>query len=333
MTTSATTSSASSSSRAIPCSPATRRSRSRFACSAACRPPRSPARFSSPSRRSRSASCARSGRSPRSRSPSRCRAARELGRALAAVLEVVYLVFNEGYSATAGEDWMRPALCEDALRLGRVLAELVPAEPDVHALVALMEIQASRIAARVGPNGEPVLLLDQDRTRVGPGRIARGLAALVRAEETAGAGRLDAVSRPGADRRMPRARAQRWRHRLESDRRPLRGAPADRAEPSRRAEPRGGALDGVRPGGRPRAGRCNRERARARRISPATERPRRPPRQARAIRRGPSGARARREAHAERARARAAPRSREGLRPQQLSARALSGARASRRGP
>ncbi len=114
----------------------------------------------------------------------------ELGPRLAAVLEVVYLVFNEGYSATAGEEWMRPALCEDALRLGRLLAELVPAEPDTHALVALMEIQASRLRARVGPSGEPVLLLEQDRSTWDHERIRRGLAALLRAEETARAGRL-----------------------------------------------------------------------------------------------------------------------------------------------
>src|SRR5204862_4645618 len=82
---------------------------------------------------------------------------------LASVLEVIYLVFNEGYSATAGEDWMRPQLCEEALRLGRILAELAPGEPEVHGLVALMEIQASRFGARTGPSGEPILLLDQNR--------------------------------------------------------------------------------------------------------------------------------------------------------------------------
>ena len=106
----------------------------------------------------------------------------ELGGRLASVLEVIYLVFNEGYSATAGCDWTRPELCEDALRLGRVVAELLPGEPEVHGLVALMEIQASRLAARVGPSGEPVLLLAQDRARWDRLLIGRGLAALGRAE-------------------------------------------------------------------------------------------------------------------------------------------------------
>jgi RNA polymerase sigma-70 factor (ECF subfamily) len=106
----------------------------------------------------------------------------ELSARLASVLEVIYLVFNEGYSATTGDDWMRPALCEDALRLGRIVAELAPAEPEVHGLVALMEIQASRAAARVGPSGEAVLLLDQNRARWDHLLIRRGLAALARAE-------------------------------------------------------------------------------------------------------------------------------------------------------
>ena len=102
------------------------------------------------------------------------------------VLEVVYLIFNEGYSATAGDDWMRPALCEDAVRLGRILAQLTPDEPEVHGLVALMEIQASRVRARTGPAGEPILLLDQDRRRWDRLLINRGLAALARAEELGG---------------------------------------------------------------------------------------------------------------------------------------------------
>jgi len=111
----------------------------------------------------------------------------ELGARLSSVLEVIYLVFNEGYSATAGDDWMRPALCEDALRLGRILAELTPREPEVHGLVALMEIQASRSGARVGPSGEPILLLDQNRALWDQLLIRRGLAALARAEGLGGA--------------------------------------------------------------------------------------------------------------------------------------------------
>ncbi len=107
----------------------------------------------------------------------------ELAERLSSVLEVIYLVFNEGYTATVGDDWMRPALCEDALRLGRVLAELAPQEPEVHGLVALMEIQASRAGARVGPNGEPVLLLDQNRALWDQLLIRRGLTALERAEK------------------------------------------------------------------------------------------------------------------------------------------------------
>jgi RNA polymerase sigma factor (sigma-70 family) len=107
----------------------------------------------------------------------------ELAERLASVLEVIYLIFNEGYTATAGDDWMRPALCEDALRLGRILAELAPQEPEVHGLVALMEIQASRSRARVGPSGEIVRLFDQNRTQWDQLLIRRGLAALERAEK------------------------------------------------------------------------------------------------------------------------------------------------------
>ena len=110
----------------------------------------------------------------------------ELQSRLSSVTGVLYLVFNEGYSATAGDDWMRPQLCEEALRLGRILAELAPGEPEVHGLVALMEIQASRLRARVGPSGEPILLLDQDRARWDHLLIRRGLAALSRAEALGG---------------------------------------------------------------------------------------------------------------------------------------------------
>jgi RNA polymerase sigma factor (sigma-70 family) len=107
----------------------------------------------------------------------------DLAARLSSVLEVIYLVFNEGYSATAGENWMRPTLCEEALRLGRILAELAPAEPEVHGLVALMEIQASRSRARIGRSGEPILLLDQNRARWDQLLIRRGLAALERAQQ------------------------------------------------------------------------------------------------------------------------------------------------------
>ncbi len=110
----------------------------------------------------------------------------ELEARLGSVLEVIYLIFNEGYAATAGDDWMRPALCEDALRLGRILAGLAPNQPEVHGLVALLEIQASRARARVGPSGEPIRLLDQDRTRWDHLLIRRGLAALDRAEALGG---------------------------------------------------------------------------------------------------------------------------------------------------
>jgi RNA polymerase sigma factor (sigma-70 family) len=110
----------------------------------------------------------------------------DLAERLGSVLQVIYLIFNEGYAATAGDDWMRAGLCEDALRLGRILAELAPAEPEVHGLVALMEIQASRAAARVGETGELILLLDQDRGRWDRLLIHRGLAALARAEALGG---------------------------------------------------------------------------------------------------------------------------------------------------
>jgi len=111
----------------------------------------------------------------------------DLAARLSSVLEVVYLIFNEGYAATTGDAWIRPALCEEALRLGRILAGLAPQEPEVHGLVALMEIQASRLRARVGPAGEPILLFDQDRTRWDHLLIRRGIAALARAEKLGGA--------------------------------------------------------------------------------------------------------------------------------------------------
>ena len=135
------------------------------------------------------------------------------------MLEVIYLIFNEGYSATAGDDWLRPELCAEALRLGRVLAALAPDEPEVHGLVALMEFQSSRLRARIGPSGEPVLLLDQDRRTWDRLHINRGVAAL--------AGRTRslpprALRAPGGDRRMPRPRLPPRGDGLGRARRPLR---------------------------------------------------------------------------------------------------------------
>ena len=177
----------------------------------------------------------------------------ELAARLSSVLEVIYLIFNEGYSATAGDDWMRPALCEDALRLGRILAELVPEEPEVHGLVALMEIQASRSRARVGPSGEPILLLDQNRARWDQLLIRRGLAALERAEELGGA------RGPYALQAAIAACHARARTAEETDWARIAALydalAAAHAVARRRAEPRGRGRDGVRPGGGPRARR------------------------------------------------------------------------------
>ena len=196
---------------------------------------------------------------------------------LASVLEVIYLIFNEGYSATAGADWVRPALCEEALRLGRILAELAPAEPEVHGLVALMEIQASRLRARVGPSGEPVLLLDQDRTRWDRLLIRRGLAALERAAR-------DQVALVARDRRVPRPSDDRSRHGLASHRGSLRRGRAARAVAGCRAEPGGRRGNGFWSGCRPRTRRRPRQRAHAELVSLTASGARRPPEEARAVR-------------------------------------------------
>ncbi len=172
----------------------------------------------------------------------------ELAERLASVLEVIYLIFNEGYAATAGDDWMRPQLCEEALRLGRILAELASREPEVHGLVALMEIQASRFKARTGSSGEPILLLDQDRAQWDYLLIRRGLEALARADALGAA--------PGPYRLQAEiaachaTRPRRGRDGLDAHRQAIRSARADRAVASGGAESRGGGLDGVRASGR-----------------------------------------------------------------------------------
>ena len=218
---------------------------------------------------------------------------------LSSVLEVIYLIFNEGYSATAGDDWLRPALCEDALRLGRILAELAPQEPEVHGLVALMEIQASRSAARVGPAGEPILLLDQDRSRWDQLLIRRGLAALDRAPKssagTRGPYRAAGRRSPPATPAPARGDETDWQriaalYAALAQRQPIAG---------RRAQPRRRRRHGLRSPGRPRSGRRPRRRALARATitccpaSAATALPPRP------LRRGMSGVRARRSARAQ----------------------------------
>ena len=177
----------------------------------------------------------------------------ELAERTAGVLEVVYLIFNEGYSATAGDDWVRPELCEDALRLARVLSVLMPRSGEVWGLLALLEIQASRLRARVARDGTPILLADQDRSRWDPLLIQRGLHALRRAE---GLG-LGVYGAAGRDRRLPRPRSGRRRHGLGEDRRALRDPGAGRSVAGRRAQPRGGDRHGLRP----RSGAAPRRRA------------------------------------------------------------------------
>ena len=232
----------------------------------------------------------------------------ELAARLSSVLEVIYLIFNEGYSATAGDDWMRPALCEEALRLGRILAELAPKEPEVHGLVALMEIQASRARARVGPSGEPILLLDQDRGRWDQLLIRRGLAALERAEELGGAqgpyALQAAIAACHARARTPEETD--WERIAALYDALAQLTPSPVVELNRAVAvamafgPAAGlelvdalTAEPVAPG-----------------LPPPAERARRFPRQARTLRRGTRGVRAGGGADAKRARARAAPRTR-----------------------
>jgi RNA polymerase sigma factor (sigma-70 family) len=177
--------------------------------------------------------------------------AQERAQRLGSVLEVLYLVFNEGYSATAGDDWMRPALCEEALRLGRMLAGLAPEEPEVHGLIALMEIQASRSAARVGPFGEPILLLDQNRALGSTAHPPWPQGARPRRV----VGRNARTLRPaGRNRRVPRAGAYARSYRLGADRSALRCPFVGGAVAGRRTESGGRTGNGVRTADWPRTG-------------------------------------------------------------------------------
>lgn len=179
-------------------------------------------------------------------------AAAERGARLASVLQVIYLIFNEGYTASAGDSWLRSALCDEALRLARILAELAPHEAEVHGLVALLELQSSRARARVGPRGEPVLLLDQDRARWDQLLIRRGCAALARGAQL-GQG-FGAYALQGAIAAC-HARAHGRRHRLGAHRRALRCAGPAGAFARGRTQSRGGAVDGLRAGDGAGAGR------------------------------------------------------------------------------
>ena len=168
----------------------------------------------------------------------------ELAARLSSVLAVIYLIFNEGYSATAGDDWIRPSLCEEALRLGRILAELTPTEPEVHGLVALMEIQASRSKARVGPSGELIRLFDQDRSRWDQLLIRRGLAALERAEKLDGAN--GTICAAGCNRSLSRTSPHTVGYRLASYRCPVCNARPGCAVAGGGPESCGGCRDGLR---------------------------------------------------------------------------------------
>ena len=212
----------------------------------------------------------------------------EYPQRLSAVLSVIYLIYNEGYSASFGHRWIRDELCSEALRLGRVLAALVPDEAEVHGLVSLMEFQSSRFAARTDADGRPILLEDQNRTKWDRAQIQRGVAALERAGECVAAQghRLGTVCVAGSAGRMPRRRADGGGYRLEAHRAAVRRAAPDRAVAGGGAEPRGRGGDGRScDGARLRAGDRRRHR-RARRVVSTAERARRTTGPARPRRRG-----------------------------------------------
>ena len=208
----------------------------------------------------------------------------ELSQRLSSVLEVVYLIFNEGYTAARGDDWLRPQLCNEALRMGRVLTSIAPHEPEAHGLLALMELNASRTAARTDAAGEPILLLDQNRALWDQLQIRRGMRALARARELGGAGGFYALQAAIIACHAQARTAERYR--LAAHRRTIRGAGGGRALASHRTQPRGCRRHGRGPGSGAgdRGPAC--ARAGAQGLSPAAERSRRPAPQARPLRGG-----------------------------------------------
>ena len=247
----------------------------------------------------------------------------ELAPRLASVLEVIYLIFNEGYTATAGEHWTRPQLCEEALRLGRILAGLAPNEPEVHGLVALMEIQASRLAARAGPDGEPILLMDQNRTRWDHVAIRRGLAALARAEALGPPGPYALQAAIAAcHARAATAEDTDWARIAALYQR----AGRDPALAGGRAQPGGGGRHGGGAGGRACHPRRHRRRAGDEGLSPAAGGARRHAGEARAWRRSARRVRARRGDDPQRARARGDAEAGGGLRSVSMEAKSGQGA-------
>ena len=226
------------------------------------------------------------------------------------VMGVIYLIFNEGYAATTGPDWMRPDLCAEAIRLARMLAELMPGEPDVHGLQALLELQASRIPARVGPDGAPVLLEAQDRARWDQLLIRRGLAALARAEALGQTRRP--LCHPGRDRRLSRPRRPRRGHRLGPDGQPVRPARSGRPQPGGRGQSGDRPRPRLRSGGRPADPRAARRGAGAGQLTAAGQRPRRSAGAGRPDRRGRGGVSGRRRPQPQRGRTHPAAAARRG---------------------
>ena len=236
----------------------------------------------------------------------------ELSERLASVFEVVYLIFNEGYTAARGDDWLRPQLCNEALRMARVLTSIAPQEPEAHGMLALMELNASRMAARTDAAGEPILLLEQNRALLGPAPDPARIAGAVAGARTRRRRRL--LRAAGRDHRLSRAGGHGGCDRLAAHRGVVCGAGVGGALADRRTQPRGRRRHGRGPGSGAGAGGSSRARARAEKLSPAGQRSRRPAAQARPLRGSPRRVRGGGGACGQRARAGISATSRRGSR-------------------